>query len=523
MTSAAAWSRSLGFLARRRSVRANFEIDKKEPALQQVRGPRKILLGGDPFRLAMDGSWEQRVNVEMLRVIATGLFGDIDAQVATPEAIGVAPLPGADRLALWARRRTSPLTAEVERAFGSLLEGAFYLGFETPDYLWRLVGERCAGALDLRLHPCRFGPDYYLLVRSHGVPLRTLIDHETIQREMAIAAVSLQFDAVAAGTSAPKGADGVIALQMPTDSALLDDWGFANLADHADELRRFAGSLPVVWIKPHPHSSPGEADRLAVLQLENGRFTDRSTYHLIASRQVDKVMSLSSSVLHEAVLLGAAAVALRPDLSHGFPVRSEFVAARLGDLYGPVASWLRDGYISQTSAPSARSLKKLLNLDWGTTDAPSPVTCPPAIPDTPLAITSWPLTHAKSYGWYNADAWGVWSSDLAALDFTWPVEQDEPITFEMTAAVYTGGRGVTDEVEIWSGGRRLDIVTLPTNHGDPATVRFDVPKPVQGEVVQLVFYRRLARRPCDVEAIPDFRRLGMMLFAIGRAAPPITA
>lgn len=514
------WPRSVSFLDRRRPIRSNYEADEKEPALQ-VRRPRKVLLGGDPFRLAMDGTWEQRVNVEMLRVIAAGLLGDIDVQVATPEAIGIAPTPGADSLAQWAKRRISPLEAEVEKAFGSLLDRAFYLGFETPDNLWRLIGEQCTGALDLRLHPCRFGPDYYLLVRSHGVPLGTLVDHQTIHREMAIASANLRFDAVAAGASGEQRADGVIALQMPTDSALLDDWGFASLADHLNELRSFAESHSVVWIRPHPHSPPGEADRLAILQLGNGRLTDRSTYNLIASRQVQKVMSLSSSVLHEAVLLGTDVIALRPDLSHGFPVRDEFVAARLGDLYGPVASWLRDGDAGKASVPHARSLKALLNLHWGAIDVSAPSSRPPAIPDAPLAITSWPLAQAKSYGWHEADAWGVWSGDLAALDFTWPLEQDEPIKFEMTAAVYTGGRGVSDEVEIWSGGRHLDTVTLPTNYGDPATVRFDVHKPAQGTVVQLVFYRRLARRPCDVEAVPDFRRLGMMLFAIGRAPQPI--
>ena len=498
-------------------------VCRREPTFEQVQRPRKVLLGGDPFRVAMDGSWEQHLNVEMMRVIATGLFGDLDAQVAAPENIGITPSSSADSVARWARQRTSPLAAEVEESFASLLDGAFYLGFETPDNLWRLIGERGAPALDLRLHPCRFGPDYYLLARSHGVPLNKLIDQDIIQRELAIAAAALRFDAVCAGMPRNQGGDGIIALQMPKDSALLDTQGFASLDDHLDELRQFAQSHPVVWIKPHPHSSAGEADRLAVLQLKNGRFTDRSTYNLLASGQIGRLMALSSSVLHEAVLLGAEVVALRPDLSHGFPVREEFVAARLDDLYGPVASWLRDSQVKAASVPHTRSLKALLKLHWGVVDIWPPSARPPVVPDEPCPVTNESLALARSYGWHEAEAGGVWSDELAALDFIWPADQDGPITLEMTAAVYTGSPGTTDEVEVWSGGRRLATVTLPTNSGNPATVRFDVPKPENGEVLQLVFYRRLPRRPSDMEGLPDFRQLGMMLFAIGRSTTPATA
>ncbi len=439
------------------------------------------------------------------------MLGPVDVELLSPERLGIAPPAGLDAVARWARQREAPLSDELEATIAGLGD-IVYVGFETPDNVWQALCARGAPALDLRLHPCRFGPDYYFLARSNLIPLRDLVDQAPLQQELALEAAALEFDAFRLGHENRLRQDALLTLQMPLDSALLDAWGFANLGEHVDELTRLSREYPVIWVRPHPHSPPGEADRLAFLSLENARLTDRSAYEMLASGQVSHVIALSSSVLHEATNFGVESVALRPDLSHGYPVRSEFTSVRMADLFGPIAAWFGNTNASGAGAAS-RSLKALLGMQWATSAFLPPKAVPPQIPSEPSPVS----ISAKAYGWHEPDAWGVWSTGLAALDFSWPSDQVGPLTLEISAAVYTGGRGVTDEVEIWSNGRRITTAVLPTNRGDPALVRFEVEKPKHGDCLQLVFYRRTPRRPCDIEGVPDFRELGLMLFSISRA------
>lgn len=489
-----------------------------EAAASQSGGVVRVVVGGDPFRLAEDGTWEQRYNVECMRAIATGIFDESRAEIIGPGDLGVVFEHGTDNLAFWVASRIAPLGEEVEARFRSLLGGSVYVGFETPDDLWHIVTDQTDIALDLRIHPCRFARDYYFLGRAHGLDLGALVNQAALRREIKFAAAGLRLGYLASKdvSNAPP-LDALLALQMPADSALLEpDGGFASISDHGSEISEIAATHRILWVKPHPHS-PAPADALrSVLRIVNARFARMDTYSLIASGLVRTVTAISSSVLHEAEAMGLNVVALRPELSHGMPVRSEYSALRLSDLLGPVAN-AANVRKSATVLGEQRTLRELIAVGWSSATAGSRFRQPaPEMPLAGSALQSPGLASAWTSGWHDPESWGIWSDGFGVVDFAWPPDNPDEITMAVTAAVYCGDAEGVDDIEIWAGGALSLRARLQDSSCGLQSLEFKVSRPPHGLDLQVVFWRERALCPAETADSFDNRRLGTAIGTIGR-------
>ena len=493
----------------------------KKPTEAERRTSDRLVVGGDPFRLRADGSWEQEYNVAWVRAIGMGIFDVQAVDLLAPDQIGISLEANENHIKYWQNNRMGGIPDYIECKIRSVLgDNSAYIGFETPENIWSIVGEISNVAIDLRIHPCRFSRDYLLLVRGHRIDVKAVADAPVIQRELKFSAACMQLEYLASGDrSSTDPLDALLALQMSTDSALLAADGFVSLADHSEALSEIERDHRFLWVKPHPHQSPEDDVVDLVVRIPNARLTSMDTYSLLAGGRVRTAVAISSSVLHEALLFGVEPVALRPDLSHGLPIRSEYEVFRLRDVLGPLAAVLNQaGDASGIILGEEKTLRHLVSVEWSTGSASSrsPLKAP-ALPGSGTAFSHPDLTTARVAGWHPAEAWGAWTEGLAALDFAWPDDNPDEIAIQMLVTAFCGDSSQGADVQFWSAGKLLLDCVLPDNSKNPVDIFFSVPRPVDTKTAQILIFRKAPKRPLDLGLSLDGRLLGVAVLQFGRA------
>lgn len=469
---------------------------------------RRIVLGGDPFRVREDGDWEQARNLKILRVLTAAVAPDAEMAVMTPADFDVAPPPQPAEYH-WGRMRTVSAAVDAVSTLQTFLKDDLYIGFETPDALWGVIQERGGPAIDLRLHPIRFGSEMFLLVRSVGLDL-TMSDKYELKSRIRVEAEYLRFVHGAPSFDQERGDELIIALQVPWDSAVTDAAGqTVAITDYIDELTLMATEASRTWIATHPHAKPDSAVLGALLTLPNARLSGSTAYELMTKPEIGVVTAISSSLLHEAQALGIKSIALRPDLSHGFPIRSEFAEMDFDTLIAVMAPFA-DGFRIPVHSPFG--IRDLFG-QVGASLTPISRAEPPPIPMTPTPLSA--LSDALSLGWSNPESWGVWTNQpVAVLDFSWPNPSCEALRIEFLANIICAEDRTEDDFEVWADGQCLIRSALPNIGQQPKHLSVTVERPADLASVQLVIARRGTVTPKHTDNSGDRRSLGVAIYDI---------
>jgi hypothetical protein len=468
----------------------------------------RVCIGGDVFRFE-GGQWHQRHNVAIMEVIAAMLMPGKPVEALTPERLGIRP--PANELRYWLRSLSTPPSARLQSTIIKEVSTAGYLGFETPEPIWDIVSAHAAVAVDLRLHPVRFGRDLLLLVRSNrslpGGPFPSVVSGLEVARKMLMVRARTSAAFPVGPVRSPSAHAALLALQCPFDSALVREGSLVGLEDYADALSARCAAFDTVLVRAHPLQEPTEATWRAVLQQPSAWISSDNSYALLTAGGVSEVISLSSSLLHEASALGLRAHALDEQLSHGFPVRSEYTSLTLQDL---VQAFAADGGL-----PAGQGMLPRLEELFGRPAADAHAL---DLRETAAVITPGRLTGADprlqpafGHGWYGVEAWGRWSaSRVGVLNFTWPDGRTEALDMALGVGALPRTAAKPAAVEVWSGGRMLLRQRLSAD-AIPTAVCFTVPRPARGEVFQLALLGPEPLAPPPLGGVQDPRRLGLSL------------
>lgn len=475
-----------------------------------------VCIGGDLFRFK-SGQWTQSQNVRAMERLAALISPVRPVDVLTPASLGIeAPV---DDQRFWLDNRERIQSPELERAISDRLAGRFYFGFETPPSVWTLACRLCPGAVDVRLHPIRFGDQIPLLARSNGVLNPGPESIHAAKATLSFARsrfLGARTDG-ANDQSAPfTDRKALIALQVADDSALLRHSAPVGLEAFTSDIARLAQTFDLVYVRSHPaRDAPFETWRV-LLELPNVWVSSENTYALLVNGGVCEVVAISSSVLHEADALGITATALDGTLSHGFPISPEYHPITVVDLVQEIVGYdiqrhldVRvPGTLELFGRPAADP--HALQLREGAA----------SWPDGPVPAGDPAVAPAYGHGWNPAEAWGRWTSArVAALNFLWPATNPETVSLELELAVFPRPGRSGAGVEIWSQGRRLARILAGDFRMRWTTVRFEVPRP-EGDRVQILIVRRDPVSPADHENAPDQRTLGVALAQLRGAQGP---
>jgi hypothetical protein len=190
----------------------------------------------------------------------------------------------------------------------------FCVGYELPPWLVRLMDDNRVPYLDLRLHPVRFMDDLMFAARASCHDTQVELFSFAMNETEVIATAGLR-EAMCRFISEAKVPDDTLLVvgQRPFDSSQIVDGRFFDAEPLASEIHAICGRHRAVILKPHPHDK--EHSLLAVAADAPahvlGVITD-NLYRIIALPQVSTVLTVNSSVAHEAPYFGKRVHTLAP-------------------------------------------------------------------------------------------------------------------------------------------------------------------------------------------------------------------
>lgn len=242
--------------------------------------------------------------------------------------------------------------------------------------------------VDVVLHLVRFMPDLALALRSnvpewHEIFLQHRLPESAIAQQAALIAAKTAW--MAPPEPLTPGCALVLG-QVGIDRAVVSGGRFVSLADHLTTLHTLCVEHSQVLFKPHPYGVGQDRSAQAVLAFPAIQTTQSNFYHLVTQPQIEVVVALNSSGLHEARYFGKQACSLIAPL-HDFDAMQSPSAARPGDPVAQTQDWLNaDFWVelarqgaqamhsnstefapgTQTSlAQTPNLLRRSMNADWG--------------------------------------------------------------------------------------------------------------------------------------------------------------
>lgn len=355
--------------------------------LRQVLGPALQATGLPLSMLA----WDERMQRH------EGRF--FDAPVVASRTIeqheGRAPSPthSLEAWAAWTDRL--PVDSSFIEALAPELEGALVIGYEMPPAMIDALQTLGRPWVDVVLHPVRFMPDLVFALRTnlpqwHEVFLQHQLQEEAMTRQAAWIAAKVAW--MAPPESLTPGC-ALLLGQVGIDRAVVSAGRFASLADHLSTLHALCVEHPQVLFKPHPYGVGPDRSAQAVAAFAAIQSTQANFYHLVAQPEVELVVALNSSGLHEARHFGKQARSLIDPL-HDFDAKRPPSRERPGDPVAQTQDWLTAAFWTDVlSAPAgspqlerragiassqrngqtrarapeliANLLRRSMNADWG--------------------------------------------------------------------------------------------------------------------------------------------------------------
>lgn len=296
------------------------------------------------------------------------------------------PTRSLEAWAAWTERR--PVDAGFIEALAPEVEGALVIGYEMPPALIDALQTLGRPFVDVVLHPVRFMPDLIFALRTNVAHWHEMFLRHRLQESAIVQQASL-IAAKAAWMAPPESLTPGSALvlgQVGIDRAVVSGGRFVSLADHLPTLHALCVDHPLVLFKPHPYGVGQDRSAQAVAAFPAIRRTQANFYHLVAQPEIETVVALNSSGLHEARYFGKEARGLIAPL-HDFDALRPPCEPVAGDPVAQTQDWLRSDFwaeclLSEPSrAPSSPTpgvsnspslaeqtpnrLRRSMNADWG--------------------------------------------------------------------------------------------------------------------------------------------------------------
>jgi hypothetical protein len=314
----------------------------------------------------------------------------------------------------------------VGRAVGA---EALVLGFGLSPAMIRALRRRKTPFIDLEIHPVRFARDLYLRARTadpHAASALEAIagDDDTL----AVDAALHQANARLFGGGERYAAAGNVALfagQARFDASLVKNGRLTSPEDYLADIQQIAAAHDLMLVRPHPYESDNSHLAPLLRTIPNSILVEDSTYALLTEVSLRTVVALSSSVLHEAAIMGKATRRLlTPDVALESLADAGLKEFRIGPAIFSTRFWASvTGQFAQKGRP-ARSE-----------------------PDAPGA-----LRYSYGRGWGMDRPGG--SSNFPLLTVGGCVEAADTAAF---AAMLASGWNVAESAGAWS---RLDTATI---------------------------------------------------------------
>jgi hypothetical protein len=244
----------------------------------------------------------------------------LDVAVLTTATAGLAnwlaeqrPLGQAD--AHWASiYQHAPRSVVLERAVVDRLRNRFCIGFEMPPWLIHLLAEIGVPYIDLHIHPVRFMDDLLFAVRASQPETQAMLLATSVA-ESEVAATAGVREAMCGLISTARFPPNTLLIvgQRRYDSTQIVDGGFFDAIDQVAEIHALCGRYAGIMLKPHPFDqrhSLLEAAATAPCPILG--VVDDNVYRLLAMPQISAVLTVNSSVAHEAPYFGKRVHTLAP-------------------------------------------------------------------------------------------------------------------------------------------------------------------------------------------------------------------
>ena len=194
------------------------------------------------------------------------------------------------------------------------LRRRFCVGYELPPWLVRVLDRHEIPHIDLRLHPVRFLDDLIFAARaSRPETQAALLDFAMPETEI-IATAGLREAMCQFISEATVPHDTLLVIgQRPFDSSQIVDGGFFDAFPLAAEIHAICQRHPAVILKPHPLDR--EHSLLLVAAATPGRpvsVVADNLYRMLSLPQISTVLTVNSSVAHEAPYFGKRVHTLAP-------------------------------------------------------------------------------------------------------------------------------------------------------------------------------------------------------------------
>jgi hypothetical protein len=194
------------------------------------------------------------------------------------------------------------------------LRRRFCIGYEMPPWLIRLLDEHAVPYVDIRLHPVRFLDDLLFAARASAPETQAALLAIAVHETEVLATAGLR-EAMCCFISDARVPDNtlLIAGQRRFDSTQIVGGEFFDAFPRAAEIHAICAGYPAIVLKPHPqdsHHSLLEVASAAPTRVI-GVIND-NVYRMLSLPQISAVLTVNSSLAHEAPYFGKHVHTLAP-------------------------------------------------------------------------------------------------------------------------------------------------------------------------------------------------------------------
>lgn len=252
------------------------------------------------------------------------------------------------------------------------------IGYELPDIFLRAFDQLGIFYVDFTIHPVRYLDDIFFAVRSNNTKVRDALKTFAADEYTFWVYAGIRKATMAQMEPLELEPNSCLFVgQTEVDRSLIRQGELLTCANYASEIVDIGRRHKKIYVKPHPYAK----DKQAISEyLDNAcdvELIDENIYRLLADRNIDEVVTLSSSVAMEARYFGKKSTAFyregldlfemgpeQQDSFRFFPI--------IGD-YWDIGFWqaLLSPFIPLTAqyqgsiAPVANRLRTSLGYYWG--------------------------------------------------------------------------------------------------------------------------------------------------------------
>ena len=225
-------------------------------------------------------------------------------------------------------RKISRSVKDVLKNYFNLSSDTFVIGFELSSLLKNYFDDFGVVYIDVRISPYRYLDDLLLSFSTNDSNILAMLEQyrvsdytlnfyanmETCKRRNSI--VDIELDAL------------VFFGQTSQDASLIYENRFTSYKDYVDQIYSQKKKHSYAYYKPHPYEKNENA--ISFFEEIGFQITEANVYDLLSSNQLKTVMSLNSSVLHEAVFFKKSIVRLyQKDIyQNTVPVHRDFLSQK---------------------------------------------------------------------------------------------------------------------------------------------------------------------------------------------------